>query len=127
MRTDFKLDNKAVHLPNASTLGFGKYRAKRGDFIGFTMPGGTFYWGRVIGRVNTFGLSPVHGHIMAACLSSHGAIMVRWVEPKDVTLCYEQVPPEILLLLSADFRKLPSIEHLMSQHVTDFSLGRDPV
>lgn len=128
MRSDFKLDNRGVHLPSASPLGFGKFTAKRGDFVVF-LHGGMLHMGRVIGRVNTADQVPrsVRNQIMVAALTTDGHIMVRWVDPLDVKVCYEDVPAEAIALLTCTFKKLQDIDDLMRRFVTDFSLGQDPV
>ena len=53
---DFTLDERKVRCPNASTLGFGRWEAKPGDFITFEeSKGRPPVYGRVLGRVADHG------------------------------------------------------------------------
>lgn len=91
MRTDVKIDNRAVACPNASTLGFGEYKCKTGDVINFMVESETAFTGRShnqeiarsIGRITTLG-----GKVFILALRlSHGLDSCHecWVNPKDVT------------------------------------------
>lgn len=131
VRNDFKLDNVGVHLPNSSTLGYSKYRAKRGDWVTFSDLGnpGQLLHGRVIGRVNTLpgANNPVRDHLMVATVSSGlDFLMVRWAAPADVLLCVEKLPDDLMQLITTDFSKLDAIQRLMARKTSDFSLGKDP-
>jgi hypothetical protein len=88
MRTDATIDKRQVRCPNASTLGFGKWKAQVGDFILFK-EGDRQVCGRVIGRVHyapPCGESPaVRDSVLTICLGDHqNFTMERWVKPEDV-------------------------------------------
>ncbi len=97
-----RLDRKQVMLPNASTLGYGLYKAKPGNWIMWSDDGHTRI-GRVIGRIAE--ADRVAGKPYDYCVGwlvvmrlyddmDHAGI--NWVEPKKVTRCLEQ-PPHALL------------------------------
>ena len=134
MRSDFRLTNRYVPLPHASILGHGKWRAKRGDWLVWSMDGtgSTLRCGRSIGRIEVFGTEGKEKgiYIMAATVDLSGScIGVAWVRPEDVRVCYMQNrhrPSEMLQLLQLDFTDLGEIEKFMKHKTTDFNLGKDP-
>lgn len=96
IRTDCTIDTRQVYLPNASTLGFGKYQARFGDFVWYrehyTDGSYSTVLGRVLGRVAyapPCGETPaIEGYLLVAQLG-HNATHVyeRWIDPADVTEC----------------------------------------
>lgn len=92
MRIDIVIDRKQVHLPNASTLGFGKYKAQYGDCVLFS-EGGQRTMGRVIGRI---AYAPkmdndpdLRNYLVVIALGSNLSFpMERWVDPASVSECF---------------------------------------
>lgn len=113
MRTDFKLDNVAVNLPNASLLGFGRGQAKRGNWIS-TM---SHQMGRVLGRVVT---SDKRVYLYCFMLDHEGScILLRWVTPSDVLTCLEGPPKEILKLVTMNWTDPDQILEELQPHFGD--------
>jgi len=98
-RVDVQIDRRAVHVPRASTLGYGKYRAQPGDWIVWSFPisdsddtaRGPDSIGRVLGRVayapaiGTDGRA-IRNWIAVLRLSSEGThASVYWVNPEWVS------------------------------------------
>jgi hypothetical protein len=83
--------NAKTYLPNASTIGYGKYRAESGDFVSFTVAPDDVRYGRVVGRVAETaedGLEDCAGFLEVVMLGSTLDFAARnWVDPKDVTYC----------------------------------------
>ncbi len=88
---------QSQYLPNASTLGYGKYRAQVGDWVTFKA-GDQLQIGRMVGRVKdtdpiaTEERRPI-GFLAVLTLSmelTHA--YVRWVDPADVTEVHANVP-----------------------------------
>ncbi len=91
MRSRTYSTRKLTYLPNASTLGYGKYQAASGDYI--TTSNG-HQVGRVLGQITSCdnGGPDCRGHLVVAMLStdlSYG--YENWINPADVTTC---VAPE---------------------------------
>ena len=90
------IDRQAVRLPNASTLGYGKWRAQYGDLITFR-EGEQTRTGRVAGRVAY--APPLTGQYAAPAVKNHLYVIafgddlthafVRWVDPADVITCIQ--------------------------------------
>lgn len=99
MRTDATIDRKWVKLPNASTLGYGKWRAQFGDFVVFRTggePDGGFpSLGRVAGRVVYAPAlepneQPVRDWLLVITFTQDMcSVGERWVDPAWVGYCYE--------------------------------------
>jgi hypothetical protein len=93
MRTDVRISNEGVYLPNSSIMGYSKSRAKKGDLIIYTI-NGRYNFGRVIGRIDhmpEFGPEDpnVTGMLCVLQLSENGLFAYeRWVVPGDVIECY---------------------------------------
>jgi hypothetical protein len=124
MHKDFTLDDKKVLLPNASTLGFGRHFAKRGDWLVFReQEGGILYYGRSVGHVVC---ESKHWIYAAALLSDLQGLMVRWVDPALVTYCLpqEHTRSAVADLMGCDFSKLENIRTLLKPHMsTPLSFG----
>lgn len=95
MRTDVTIDRKQVHLPNASTLGYGKFKAQHGDVVLFKQDPsiGQLTIGRVVGRIASaprIGDDPdLRGHLVVVALTqSITSPMERWVDPANVVECF---------------------------------------
>lgn len=82
MRTDIKTDKKLVKLPNASTLGFGKWKAQFGDVVRFEDENGT-HIGRVAGRVKDNG----QVYVIVIVLFDACYVGERWVKPEEISYC----------------------------------------
>jgi|SRR5215469_4828237 len=79
----FTLDNKAVRVPNASHLGFDKWKVKRGDV--FTCDGNII--ARSLGRIKTCDNDgeDCRGWVCALVLGLSGShAYVRWIDPASV-------------------------------------------
>jgi hypothetical protein len=114
---DATIDHRQVRLPNASHLGYDKWKAQRGDVIVYREGEGT-RTGRVLGRV---AYAPPEGeigaitdHLYVLALSddlSHAYI--RWVDPADVVQCTPCTPDRaawLALFFAADLpRDLPDL------------------
>ena len=93
----FVLTNKAVHLPNATTLGYGKWRAEPGDFIEFADSEASSHreTGRVLGSVKENAYTVYEGKridfsgeiavLVLGCGMSFAYL--RTVKAEDVTEC----------------------------------------
>jgi hypothetical protein len=108
MRTDVQIDKRYVYCPNASTLGYGKYRAQFGDFLMWreatyaandletkTNPHCHMCYGRMAGRIHYApaicdDTEPVRDWILAIALGSNLTFaMERWVDPSEVVEVFE--------------------------------------
>lgn len=133
MRTDCTIDNRAVYCPNASKLGFGKYKAKRGDCVMYKQEykDGSFSMvlARVLGRVTApkLGESPeVNGWLLVMRLSDDGShAYENWVDPADV-LSVRDVPTAMLTFFARP--TLPPVDLLRSKiesgYVSDHYLDK---
>lgn len=115
MRTDATIDKKQVKCPNASMLGYGKWKAQVGDLIHF-QDQSTRRIARMIGRIAYApGLmddnKPIRNYILAVAITgdmldhSHE----RWINPADV-LRVESIRNQaevIAYLLSDEMVKAP--------------------
>ncbi len=116
MRTDAIIDRRQVRLPNASTLGFGKWKAQVGDLLTFRETETQLSHGRMIGRVHWAqghdGKPPIRDYILVIVLNDTlDHTYERWVNPKDVERCYT------LQTEYTDRRKL--VEYFLSDELTD--------
>jgi hypothetical protein len=91
MRTDVIIDRKLVVCPNASTLGFGKWKAQVGNLVLFK-ENDKIVTGRMIGRIQ-YGYSDgksLKNFLVVICISPRlDWTFERWVNPKDVTEIYD--------------------------------------
>lgn len=97
-------DNKATHLPNASTLGFGLYRAKRGNWVQFADGSGAVLCGRVLGGVTANGVADRARYVeviaLLGCLDNPA---IRWVRPEDIQRCEANPPARIFAFICGDW------------------------
>lgn len=93
MRTDAIIDDLSVICPNASTLGYAKLTARRGDLIRYEerYVGGASgdRLARVIGRIAyapALSETPaIKNFLLVLALSDSGTFCYeRWIDPKDV-------------------------------------------
>ena len=96
-RSDCTRDNNFVYLPNASTLGFGLRKAKRGNWVQWESDNG-HHVGRVIGRVICEG--KVYIEVAKAALDFSSAY-VRWVDPAKVRECRKNPPRRVFEFFAA--------------------------
>lgn len=101
MSRPVKYDNRRVYLPNASTIGYGRYYAKAGNLIVFQDEyreglNHLTHVGKVIGRISeTDTLQGERhgqwvGHLLVLQCAAH--LMYgyeRWIDPATVTQCCE--------------------------------------
>jgi len=92
VRTDATIDRRQVRLPNASTLGYGKWKAQVGDLVVFKETEHHYSHGRMIGRVHYASGhdgQPIRDYILVIVLNETlDHTYERWVNPKDVVSCY---------------------------------------
>lgn len=105
-RADAKITTKGkratVRVPNASTLGYGRWEASPGNLVTFEIPraDGTTSarHGRVIGRADASGRDgdPVKGWIAVIALSDNISFAYEmWIDPAWVTSCRTNGPEAI--------------------------------
>jgi len=90
MRQDAIIDRKQVICSNATTIGYGKWRAQTGDLLLYRESENSLRLARVIGRVKYAPAldgdkGPACNRIMVLALGnipSHA--FERWIDPKDV-------------------------------------------
>ena len=113
MRTDAQIDRVQVKLPNASTLGYGKWKAQTGDWIAWDIPGNSGF-GRVAGRVHYAPAicedkGPIRDWILVIMFSCEmTSVHEMWVNPEWVTRCYNHNDYQIALwrfMQSDDFTR----------------------
>lgn len=102
MRTDCTRDNRKTHLPNADTLGYGRYFAKRGNWVSFSQNGdpSVTYHGRVIGGVTCEGRRYVE---VIALLGALDNPAVRWLAPHEITRCDDTPPAGIFSFICGEW------------------------
>lgn len=94
MRTDATYDRKQVSCPNASTLGYGKYKAQTGDLIvyreHYTNGTDDARLARVIGRVDYAPAldgdrEPTRNRLVVLAMATMPSFCFeRWINPEDV-------------------------------------------
>lgn len=93
MRTDARIDRKQVKLPNACTLGYGKWKAQLGDWVTWNTDGNSGF-GRVAGRVAYAPAicedkEPIKNWLLVITFFCEmTTVGERWVNPEWVTRCY---------------------------------------
>ncbi len=113
-----KYSAKKVYLPNASRLGYGLSYAKPGNWIVYTehheeigtgKPSEHSRMARVLGRIDHDDhmagstLEDCAGFLAVMALADSGThAYPRWVNPVDVTECYEKPPRALLEWLTGD-------------------------
>ena len=106
-RTDCTRDNIAVRLPNAaSTLGFGKWKAKRGDWIRYEVGDNHHFCGRVISRVTCEGQTYIE---IAGASGSFSSAYVHWIKPAQVRECRKAPPKTVFDFFAGDWRDIEAI------------------
>lgn len=94
-----KYDMRQVVCPNSSGLGYSSNIAKPGYWVSFNGPSDQQCFGRVIGRIAETDRDgkDCRGYLAVVRLFmelTHAGI--AWVNPSDVTACYENPPAELL-------------------------------
>lgn len=120
MRTDVTTSKKqSEYLANASTLGYGKYKAQFGDIVIYRENENTVRVARVAGRIEhcpKLDDDPnMKGWLIVVALGMNLThTMERWINPDDVIECFNPSPDkfggrDIIALLSfffgEDFKK----------------------
>ena len=83
----FELDNKVVIAPNASLLGYGRRKVKRGDVFTYDNGDGQTHVARSLGRISKIddGMEDARGWIVALVLGAAADhAFVRWIDPRWV-------------------------------------------
>ena len=106
MRNYTLAPRKRTHLPNASTLGYGKYYAEPGDIVRFKDGGTAPVIGRVLGQITSCDQDgqDCTGWLAVATLGENLSFaFTRWIEPSEITECLpaSQVAPFLSAFLSA--------------------------
>jgi hypothetical protein len=125
-RKDAKFTTKgkraSVRVPNASTIGTGKWMASPGDFIVFRIPDDDMErYARVIGRVDAEGWdgadkTPIVGEIACVMLSCGlSSAHEMWVDPEWVMECHS-VGPHNVRFFTAFFTADPMDLLAMSEY-----------
>jgi hypothetical protein len=104
-RPDCLRDNVRVFLPFATTLGYAKQHARRGDWLTCKGPEHVQY-ARVVGRVRCEGKT----YIEAVMLYGAGmSPILRWIAPEDVRECREIPPREVMAFMFGEWEDMPAI------------------
>lgn len=114
-RTDCERDNVAVRLPNATSLGFGLYKAKRGNWVQYEIDNHNFI-GRVIGRVLCEG--KVFIEVAQASLAFDHAY-IRWIRPEDVRECRMNPPKTVFDFFTGEWNNPEDIHAKLAYGVSD--------
>jgi hypothetical protein len=109
-RTDCIRDNRAIPLPNASTLGFGLWKAKRGCWIVYEQSGFK-HCGRSVGRVTCEGKTYVE---VAVISLEHGGAHIRWIDPAEVRTCRRAPPKRTFDFICGDWSDMQSLSDQMA-------------
>jgi hypothetical protein len=114
MRTDATIDKRQVRCPNASHIGYSKWKAQVGDLIVWR-EGDLKRIGRMIGRVHyapalTGDRAPIRDYILVVGIGDMlQHTFERWVNPRDVERV-EKIRDQgevLAYFLSADLVKAP--------------------
>ncbi|HKD44682.1 MAG TPA: hypothetical protein VKD24_03415 [Candidatus Angelobacter sp.] len=97
-RADCTRDNVAVGLPNATSLGFGRRTAKRGNWVHYER-NDLQYIGRVIGRVECDGVTYLE---VAEASLTFSTAYVRWIYPADIRECRANPPRTVFAFFASD-------------------------
>jgi hypothetical protein len=95
MRRDATIDRQQVLVPNASTLGCGKYKAQFGDVVLYKELNGHTRIARVAGRIKFApALEPqeksIRNWLLVIALDERLSwSFERWVNPADVIECFD--------------------------------------
>lgn len=115
-RRDCTRDNRACHLPNASTLGFGCWKAKRGNWIVYESDDGSKHCGRVIARVLCEGAVYLE---IAQASESFDSAFVRWVKPEMVRQCRASPPYTVFDFFRSAWKNPDDIHAMLAYGVSD--------
>lgn len=116
MRTDVTIDGRYIPCPNATRLGFCKWRAQVGDLIVYDECGDHLRMARVLGRIAYAPAlegdkGPIKGWALVMALSEDGSLAYeRWVDPAKIKIVIES-PAKFAAFFFAP--KLPYDAHTM--------------
>lgn len=87
-----RISDQPTYLPNASRLGYGKYKASPGDFVRWGDGEGDGYsgWGRVVGRITSHfdDLEDCRGFLVVIKVGSTCAFgHALFVDPAHIEIC----------------------------------------
>ena len=114
-RTDCTRDNVAVYLPNATTLGFGKRKAKRGNWVEYEVDNHHFV-GRIISRVTCEGKVYVE---VAQASPAFAHAYIGWIEPAQIRECRENPPRAVFDFFSGDWSNVEDIHAKIAYGISD--------
>jgi hypothetical protein len=114
-RTDCTRDNVAVICPNATLLGFGTHKSKRGYWLEYERDDNKRV-GRVIGRVTCEGKVYIEIAVVSLAFS---AVHVQWVEPCEVREIRRSPPRAVFAFLGQDEWKPDAVFKAMEYGVSD--------
>jgi len=112
MRTDIKIDSRAIKCPNTSHIGFDLPVANVGNLIVYRESATSTRVARVLGRVSTLDKT-VRGFALVMALSddcSHA--YERWIDPKDI-IQIRNVPTDVLAFFG--MQTLPDVKTVRQQ------------
>ena len=115
-RTDCTRDNVAVVAPNATLLGFGTRKVKRGNWVVYESSDGARFVGRVISRVTCEGKVYVE---IAQAAENFGYVYIRWIEPEQVKECRASPPRNVFSFFSGSFDDPETIHAQIEYGVSD--------
>jgi hypothetical protein len=133
VRIDAFIDRKQMRCPNASTIGYGKWKAQTGDIVVYRANEGMTQVGRVIGRITHAPAldgdkSPTRNYLLLAVLnSSLTFVMERWINPEDVIEVFEpreDVAKMLAFFFSPEFTK-ESVDTLRRWTGSGFATPKD--
>lgn len=114
-RKDCERDNVMVICPNATLLGFGTRRCKRGNWVVFEQQ--DLHWtGRVIGRVRCEGKTYIE---VATAAPSMCSVYIRWIEPHEVKEIRPVPPKSVFDFLARDDWNPADVFKAMEYGVSD--------
>ncbi len=114
-RPDCTRDNVAVHLPNATSLGFGRRKAKRGNWVQYEVENHHFV-GRVISRVTCEGKTFVE---VAQASPAFAHAYIRWIAAADIRECRDNPPRHVFDFFAGEWSKPEDIHAKLAYGVSD--------
>jgi hypothetical protein len=115
-RNDCRRDNRATICPNSTTLGYSRYKAKRGSWVMFEWEA-SHRIGRVVGRVHCEGKTYLEVITMDLALRFP---YVRWIDPATVRECYDKPARNVwAFMLSDDWSNADKILRIVHNGFSD--------
>lgn len=114
-RTDCTRDNVAVICPNATLLGVGTRKCKRGAWLRYEIDNQSFT-GRVIGRVTCEGKVFIE---LAQASIDFTHVYIRWIEPGQVREVRHSPPRAVFNFFAQDDWKPEAVFAALEHGVSD--------